>query len=307
MLDFKGRVAVVSGSSYGMGKEYARMLAARGARVVVNGRTKSKVDDLVKEIITNGGQAVADYSDVAKDAAHLVKTAIDYYGQLDIVINNAAIIKVGLFGEGDPNEFWQVFDVSFRGTVELTRAAWPYLVKSGSGRVILISSSGIWANPGASAYGASKGAVWALGNTLAEEGDRVGVQVSTIMPTAYTPMTAGAYSNPTIISTLRDLMGPEHVAGFVAYLCHQDTKVHGDMWEVSGGRAGRMVMCALPRVQSPVSTPEGWVGLDEALTADSDELVKYRNTGVQFADEMIAANPAVAEAFKNINPADLGA
>lgn len=180
-------------------------------------------------------------------------------------------------------------------------------MQSGSGRLILVSSSGILANPGASAYGASKGAIWAFGNTLAMEGDRVGVQVSSLMPTAWTPMTEGAYTDPNIISTLRDGMGPEHVANFVAYLSHQDTTVHGDMFQVSGGRAGRMVLAGLPRVQSTENTPEGWSGLEEELKADSQQLTPYRVTGEQFADEMIAANPSVAEAFKSMNAADLGA
>lgn len=307
MLDFKGRVAIVTGAGQGMGKAHAATLASRGARVVVNDVSLVHAEQAVKEIVGAGGIAVADVHDVATDASAIVQTAIDSFGALDIVVSNAGIIRVGLFGEQPSEEFWKVFDVSFRGTVELSRAAWPHLVQSGSGRLILVSSSGILANPGASAYGASKGAIWAFGNTLAMEGDRVGVQVSSLMPTAWTPMTEGAYTDPNIISTLRDGMGPEHVANFVAYLSHQDTTVHGDMFQVSGGRAGRMVLAGLPRVQSTENTPEGWSGLEEELKADSQQLTPYRVTGEQFADEMIAANPSVAEAFKSMNAADLGA
>ena len=195
----------------------------------------------------------------------------------------------------------------FKGATDLSRAAWPHLVSSGSGRLILVSSSGILANPGASAYGAAKGAIWALGNTLAMEGDRVGVQVSTLMPTAWTPMTENAYSDPTILNTLRNGMGPEHVANFVTFLAHQDTAVHGDLYQVAGGRAGRMVLAGMPRVQSTTASPEGWIDVAQELTNDSRELTPYRVTGDQFTDEMIAANPAVAEAFANMNPADLGA
>ncbi|WP_167140557.1 SDR family NAD(P)-dependent oxidoreductase [Diaminobutyricimonas sp. TR449] len=307
MLNFEGRVAIVTGAGQGMGKLHAITLASRGARVVVNDVSQANAEQVVKEIVDAGGTAVVDVHDVATEASAIVQTAIDAYGQLDIVVNNAGIIRVGLFGEQASEEFWQVFDVSFRGTAELSRAAWPHLVKSGSGRLILVSSSGILANPGAAAYGSAKGAIWALGNTLAMEGDRVGVQVSTLMPTAWTPMTENAYSDPTILSTLRDGMGPEHVANFVAYLSHQDTTVHGDMFQVSGGRAGRMVLAGLPRVQSTEDTPEGWADVADQLKADSDELVQYRVTGEQFTDEMIAANPAVEEAFKNMNTADLGA
>jgi NAD(P)-dependent dehydrogenase (short-subunit alcohol dehydrogenase family) len=307
MLDFEGRVAVVTGAGAGMGRSHAITLAGRGARVVVNDVSREHAERTVKDIIDAGGSAVPDLHDVAADAPAVAQTALDTYGQLDIVICNAGIIRVGLFDEQPSDEFWKVFDVSFRGTAELARAAWPHLVQSGTGRLILVSSSGILANPGASAYGAAKGAVWALGNTLAMEGDRVGVQVTTVMPTAWTPMTESAYTDPTILSTLRDMMGPEHVASFIAYLAHQSTEVHGDFFQVSGGRAGRLVLAGLPRVEAGESSPEGWAAMANQLRADSDTLTQYRVTGEQFADEMIAANPNVAESFRMMNPADLGA
>ncbi|WP_216895346.1 SDR family NAD(P)-dependent oxidoreductase [Nocardia alni] len=307
MVDFEDRVAIVTGAGQGMGRAHAVALASRGARVVVNDVSREHAEQVVREIGEQGGTAVVDLHDVAREAEAIVRTALDAYGRLDVVVSNAGIIRVGLFAEQPPEEFWRVFDVSFKGAVELSRAAWPHLVESGSGRLILISSSGVLANPGASAYGAAKGAIWALGNTLAMEGDRVGVQVTTIMPTAWTPMTEGAYSNPDIISTLRDGMGPEHVAAFITYLAHQDTRVHGDFFQVSGGRAGRLVLSGLPRVQAPESSPEGWAQVADELAADSSDLTQYRVTGEQFADEMIAANPAVADAFEQMNPADLGA
>ncbi|MGL3151275.1 SDR family NAD(P)-dependent oxidoreductase [Microbacterium sp. A82] len=307
MLDFDGRVALVTGAGQGMGRAHAIALAERGARVVVNDVSSTEADRVVNEITAGGGTAVADVHDVSTRGADVVQTAIDTFGQLDIVVNNAGIIRVGLFGEQPSDEFWKVFDVSFRGTVEVSRAAWPHLVASGAGRLILVSSSGVLANPGASAYGAAKGAIWALGNSLAMEGDRVGVNVTTIMPTAWTPMTESAYSNPDIISTLRDGMGPEHVANFVAFLAHQDTTVHGDFFQVSGGHAGRLALAGMPRVQAPESTPEGWTHVADELKADSTDLKPYYVTGEQFADEMIAANPAVADAFAGINTADLGA
>jgi hypothetical protein len=103
------------------------------------------------------------------------------------------------------------------------------------------------------------------------------------------------------------MMGPEHVASFIAYLAHQSTEVHGDFFQVSGGRAGRLVLAGLPRVEAGESSPEGWAAMANQLRADSDTLTQYRVTGEQFADEMIAANPNVAESFRMMNPADLGA
>ncbi len=307
MLNFDQRVAIVTGAGQGMGKAHATTLASRGARVVVNDVSAEHAADVVKEIVEAGGIAVADTHDVAQDAAKVVATAIDAYGQLDVVVANAGIIRVGLFGEQTPEEFWQVFDVSFKGTVDLARAAWPHLVESGSGRLVLISSSGVLANPGAAAYGSAKGAVWALGNTLAMEGDRVGVQVTTLMPTAWTPMTESAYSDPNIVSTLRDTMGPEKVAAFVSYLAHQDTTVHGDFFQIGGNHAGRLVLSGLPRVFVDDGTPEEWAEKSEELVADAERLDQFRVTGDQFAAEMIASNPSVAAAFENMNAADLGA
>lgn len=307
MLKFAGRVALVTGAGQGMGRAHALELARRGARVVVSDISLGQAQETVDLITRAGGTAVADGNDVTVAGEAIIQAAISAFGQLDIVVCNAGIIKVGLFGEQPMDEFWKVFDVSFRGTVEVSRAAWPHLVKSGAGRLILVSSSGILANPGAAAYGAAKGAIWALGNSLAMEGDRVGVQVSTLMPTAWTPMTAGAYTHPVILSTLKDRMGPEHVAAFVAFLAHPDTKVHGDLYQVSGGRAGRMVLAGMERVQAPESSPEGWSEVAAELGAERKITATYRVTGEQFAEEMITANPEVAEPLKGINAADLGA
>jgi NAD(P)-dependent dehydrogenase (short-subunit alcohol dehydrogenase family) len=307
MLEFEGRVAIVTGAGQGMGESHAKTLAARGARVVVNDVVQANAEAVVKAITDAGGTAVADTHDVSTAGPEIVSAALDTFGRLDIVVANAGILRVGLFGEQPLEEFWKVFDVSFKGTVEVLYAAWPHLVESGSGRVILVSSSGLLANPGAAAYGAAKGALFALGNTLALEGDRVGIQVTTIMPTAWTPMTENAYSNPTIISTLRDRMGPEYVSGFITWLAHQDTTVHGDFFEIGGNHAGRLVIAGLPRVFTEDATPESWTEHAAALRADSEDLEQFRITGDQFASEMVASNPAVKEAFAEINAADLGA
>lgn len=307
MLQFNSRVAIVTGAGQGMGKSHAMTLAARGARVVVNDVVQANAQAVVEEITQAGGTAVADVHDVVSDAEGIVMTALESFGQLDIVVANAGILRVGVFGEQPMDEFWKVFDVTFKGTVDLAHAAWPHLIESKTGRLILISSSGVLANPGAAAYGAAKAALWGLGNTLAMEGDRVGVQVTTIMPTAWTPMTENAYSDPSIISTLRDTMGPEKVAGFIAYLAHQETPVHGDFFQIGGNHAGRLVLSGLPRVFTENGTPEEWAQQHDALRADSSELEQLRVTGDQFASEMIASNPSVADALKDKNAADLGA
>jgi NAD(P)-dependent dehydrogenase (short-subunit alcohol dehydrogenase family) len=305
LLDFGQRVALVTGAGQGMGRAHALTLSARGARVMVNDLSPERAQDVVAEIEAAGGTALPDAHDVATDAAAIVSNTVDHFGRLDVVISNAAVLATGMFDKQDPSEFWRVFEVSFRGTVEVSRAAWPHLVASGNGRLILVSSSGIMGNPGAAAYSSAKGAIWALANTLAMEGAGVGVYVNAIMPTAWTPMTEGAFSDPTVVATLRDRMGPEHVAALVTYLAHQDTTLQGNLFQVSGGRASRMVVCSLPRVEAPESTPEGWRLVGERLLAPSGDLTPYWTTGDHFAAEMVAANPDVAEALANTNPADV--
>jgi NAD(P)-dependent dehydrogenase (short-subunit alcohol dehydrogenase family) len=302
-LDFGGRVAVVTGAGKGMGREYALMLATRGARVVVNDIVQADADRTVEAI---GGQAVADYSDVARDAPKLIEAAVGAFGQVDIVVNNAAIIRAGLFWQQDPDEWWRVFEVSLRGTVEVCRAAWPHLMQSGSGRIINVASSGMLANKGLSAYGSAKGAIWALGNILATEGAEVGVRVMTVMPTAWTPMTEAFQQDPDVVETMRERLPAEHVAAFVTFLAHQDTAVDRDIFNIGGDRAFRMVLAALPAVGPQETTPEGWAAVAAELRRDSDNLTPYRDTFSLFANKLIAANPALAESFEKKRPADLG-
>ncbi len=302
-LDFEGRVAIVTGAGRGMGREHALMLASRGARVVINDIAKDDADATVSEI---GERAVADYSDVATDADQLVRTATDAFGQLDIVINNAAIIRAGLFWEQDPTEWWSVFDTALRGTVEVTRAAWPHLMASGTGRVINVGSEGMLANTGLSAYGAAKGAIWALGNVLAAEGARVRVQVATIMPSAFTPMTYDVQLGPAVMETLQQKLTADHVAAFVAFLAHQDTTVAGATFQVSGGRAGRMVFAAQPTVNADESSPEGWARVADALLRDDVQLTGCPDMGTLFADKLIAANPGLVKVFSQNDPGDVG-
>jgi len=300
MLDFARRVAIITGAGQGLGRAYALMLAARNAAVVVNDVNRASAEAVVEEIRASGGQAVADTHDVGRSAAGVVKTAVDTFGHLDVVICNAGILRAGRFADQPEDEFWRVFDVSFRGVVDLSRKAWPHLAKSAAGRLILTSSSGVLANPGAAAYGAAKAAIWGLGNSLAAEGADDGIQVTTILPTAYTPMSEDAYSDPAIVATLREKMGPEHVAAFVAFLAHQDTTVGGDVFQVGGLHAGRIVLAGLPRSGVATGTPEMWATMQDELTADSDDLEQYRTTGDHSAPAITANNPALAPIFASM-------
>ncbi|CAM5508805.1 hypothetical protein SHIRM173S_11196 [Streptomyces hirsutus] len=133
-LDFGGRVAIVTGAGQGMGRAHAKMLASRGARVVVNDLNADNAASAVAEIIADGGTAVVDINNVVTGAEAIVQTAIDAYGQLDVVVNNAGINAFGTFWEMDRDTWWRVFDVTVKGVVEVSRAAMPHLIASGTGR-----------------------------------------------------------------------------------------------------------------------------------------------------------------------------
>jgi NAD(P)-dependent dehydrogenase (short-subunit alcohol dehydrogenase family) len=303
-MDFKGRVAVVTGAGSGMGREHALMLASRGARVIVNDVRTEGARETVETIVAAGGTASAEIHDVSIDSARLIQAAVDEYGRLDILINNAGIVRFGLFWEMDPDEWWKVFDISFRGVVETTRHAWPHLIESGTGRLINVSSSGMLGGAYSSAYGAAKAAIWGLGNGLAIEARAVGVQVTTIQPSAWTPMTESSFDDPAVRDALRTKLPASAVAAFVTWLAHQDTRAHGECFQVSGDSAGRTTFAAFPRVRVAATSPEGWADMEETLMHHTKDLTPFRTTGESFRAELVLAEPAL-DALLPHDPADM--
>jgi len=299
ILDFKGRVAVVTGAGQGMGREHAKMLASRGARVVANDINADRVADTVSAIVDSGGVAVADSHNIVTGAADIVQTALNEFGQLDIVVNNAGINAFGRFWEMDADTWWKIFDVSVKGVVEVSRAAMPHLIASGSGRLINISSNGVMGVPLDSAYNAAKAAIWGLGITLAAEAREVGVQVTTLMPVAWTPMTEDAFPNPVIRDAMRQTVPASAVSAFVAWLAHQDTTVYGDTFEVAGVSAGRVAIAGMPRMKVETPTPESWAEGAELLTQDG-ELRPFRTASESFRDQMVYLAPEL----DSVLPAD---
>ncbi|MBA4806899.1 SDR family NAD(P)-dependent oxidoreductase [Brevundimonas sp.] len=293
-LDFEGRVALITGAGSGMGREHALLLAQRGARVVVNDIAGEKAETVARMIVEAGGEAVADTHDIITGAAALVETAIDAFGRLDVVINNAGISRFGRFWETEPEAWWHVFDTHFRGAVEVSRHAFPHLIASGSGRLINISSSAMLGAPQFSAYGAAKAAIWGLGNALAIEGRDVGVQVTTVQPSAWTPMTEDAFDNPAIKKVLREKLPPAAVSAFVAWLAHQDTRAYGGCFQTSGAAAGRGVFAAYPRVLLAESTPEAWAEAADALEAGG-ALTPLTSTSESFRAELVFLDPSMED------------
>jgi len=295
-MDFAGRVAIVTGSGRGMGRSHAMMLASRGARVVVNDLRSEAGDpasDVVREIEAAGGQAVVSHRSVVSEAPQLIADAIAAFGRIDVLVCNAGIMSSERLDEATAADWQNVFDVHFQGTVETCRAAWPYLAQSGSGRIVVTSSSGMLGNEGLTSYGGAKAAIYGFGRSLAFEGERHGINVNVIMPTAWTRMST-TIEDAAITGVIEAHFQPYHVSALVTWLAHQDTKVNNEAFQVSGGRAGRIMMAALPTVRVPESTPEMWANAAPQLLADG-EPTPMRTTADLFGSELAAADPAIQE------------
>ncbi len=304
LLDFAGRVVLVTGAGRGMGRSHALMLASRGARVVVNdlpdaAGEESSAEAVVREIRAAGGTAVADHhsvvgGDVGGGGA-IVQTALDTFGRLDIAVCNAGVISSAAFAAADPADWRMVFDIHFQGTVDVCRAAWPHLARSGTGRIITTASSGMLGNAGLSSYGAAKGAIFSLTRSLAIEGQDCGITANTILPSAWTRIT-GTIDDPAISATLQKYFQPEHVSALVTWLAHQDTTVTNEAFQVSSGRAGRLVMAAYPTVRIAESTPENWLANQSTLMADGP-LSPLQTTAGMFGNELADVDPAIRHAM----------
>ncbi|MCX7361015.1 MAG: SDR family oxidoreductase, partial [Alphaproteobacteria bacterium] len=227
-IRFDNRVAIVTGAGNGLGRAHALLLASRGAKVVVNdpggavdgkGGTHAAADKVVDEIKAAGGQAVANYDSVAEaaSAANIVKTAVDSFGTVDIVVNNAGVLRDKTFHNMTIEDLDFVVKVHFLGTAYVTHAAWPILRAKAYGRVVVTSSnSGIYGNFGQANYGGAKLAVVGFMNALRLEGQKYNIMVNALAPVAGTRMTESLMP-PEVVAKLK----PEYVSPMVAYLCSE--------------------------------------------------------------------------------------
>jgi NAD(P)-dependent dehydrogenase (short-subunit alcohol dehydrogenase family) len=244
-IGFDGKVAIVTGAGGGLGRQHALLLASRGARVVVNdlggsvrgeGADKGPAQKVVDEITGAGGEAVADGSSVAtpEGGETLVQTAIDNFGRIDIVVNNAGILRDKTFHNMTPDLLEPVLDVHLKGAFYVTRPAWLKMREQGYGRVVNTSSnSGILGNFGQSNYGAAKMGLVGFTRVLAAEGAKYNIKVNAIAPLARTRMTED------LLGDAASKLDPELVAPVVAWLAHEDVPVSGEVYSVGGGRVSR--------------------------------------------------------------------
>jgi NAD(P)-dependent dehydrogenase (short-subunit alcohol dehydrogenase family) len=209
------RVAIVTGAGRGLGRAHALALAKHGARVVVNDLEAAAAGQVCEEIERAGGQALATGANVCDvgEVAQMVSQALRRWGQVDILVNNAGILRDRTFAKVDLADFRLVMEVHVMGSVHCTHAVWPHMKERGYGRVIFTtSSSGLYGNFGQTAYSAAKMALVGLMQTLALEGERNGIRVNCVAPSAATQMTAGLWTEEELRSLDPALVSPAVVA-----------------------------------------------------------------------------------------------
>ncbi|XP_056130166.1 peroxisomal multifunctional enzyme type 2 [Lampris incognitus] len=325
-LSFEGKVVLVTGAGGGLGKEYALAFSERGASVVVNdlggdikggGKSSAAADKVVEEIRAKGGKAVASYDSV-EDGEKLIQTALDAFGRIDIVINNAGILRDRSFARTSDMDWDLIHRVHLKGSFKVTRAAWNHMKNQKFGRIIMTSSAaGIYGNFGQANYSAAKLGLLGLANTLAIEGQKYNIHCNTIAPTAGSRLTETVMP-PNLVESLK----AEYVAPLVLWLCHEQCEESGGLFEVGAGWIGKLrwersqghIIRHKNQNMSPEAVRDQWdsicdfsdatkpATIQESLQTLVDVLSKLES------DEGVSANQtssmATATVGSGINPAE---
>ncbi|MCQ2034151.1 SDR family oxidoreductase [Stutzerimonas kunmingensis] len=243
-IRFEDKVVIVTGAGGGLGRAHALLFARHGAKVVVNdlggstqgdGANSFAADRVVEEIRQAGGTAVANHDSVT-DGDRIVQQALDSFGRIDVVVNNAGILRDKTFHKMEDADWDLVYRVHVEGAYKVTRAAWPHMREQNYGRVIFTAStSGIYGNFGQSNYGMAKLGLYGLTRTLALEGRKNNVLVNAIAPTGGTRMTEGLIP-PQVFEQLK----PELVSPLVVYLASEQCQETSGLFEVGGGWMGKV-------------------------------------------------------------------
>ncbi len=276
VLGFDGKVAIITGAGGGLGREHALMLASRGALVVINdlggavdgtGSDKGAAERVVDEIKAAGGEATADTNSVAtsEGGKAIVQTALDAFGRVDIVINNAGILRDKSFHNMTPDLWQAVIDVHLTGAYNVTQAAWPLMREQAYGRVISTASgAGVFGNFGQANYGAAKMGLVGFTRVLAQEGAKHNIRANAIAPVAKTRMTED------ILGKIGESLEARYVSPVVTYLAHESCEATGRLFTVAGGRVAEVFIAEgagfIDKNLSPESIAANW----DAVTDRTD-------------------------------------
>ena len=278
-LRYDDRVIVITGAGRGLGRAYAELLGARGARVMVNdpgsavrgeGIDAGPAAEVVAAIQAQGGDAIVSTDSVAtpEGGGAIIEAALDHYGRIDGLIHNAGNVRYGSMQALSQEDFDAVLDVHLRGAFHVARAAFPHMCKARYGRIILTSSiGGLYGNRDCVNYGMSKSGMIGLNNVLALEGEAEGVKSNIIVPGAVTRMAEG------LDISQYPPMGPELVSPVVAWLAHESCSVTGEMLVSIAGRVARAFIAESKGVYQPSWTPEDVGARIDAIMDSQDPLV----------------------------------
>ncbi len=248
-IRFDDRVAIVTGAGGGLGRAHALLLASRGAKVVVNdlggardgtGAGSAMADKIVEEIRAAGGEATANHDgvDTMEGGESIVKTALDAYGKVDILINNAGILRDRAFHNQTEDDWDKVLAVHLRGAFCVTQPALRVMRQNSYGRIVFTTSAaGLFGNFGQTNYGSAKMGLVGLMNTLKIEGQKYSILSNTIAPLAASRLTEDILPPPALQKLIPELVSP-----IVAYLCSEECTETGSVWSAGGGYYGRVAM-----------------------------------------------------------------
>jgi NAD(P)-dependent dehydrogenase (short-subunit alcohol dehydrogenase family) len=287
-LRLDNRVAIITGAGTGLGRSHALLMATRGAKVVVNdlggrldgtGANQLAADGVAAAIRAAGGEAVANYDTVAtpEGAQSILKTALDAYGTVDIVVNNAGIIRYKRLLEHTPEDFALTLAVHLAGSYYLSMATFPIMKQKRYGRFVFTSSSGgMRGSADGVAYGAAKAGVVGVANVMALAGASYGVYSNVILPNAYTRMT-----EMVVAERNREKLSADYISPLVLYLCSEQCQLNHEMFAVGGGTVARTILALAP----------GWRA-DSKAEFTSEAIYAHLN---EIMDMTNYSNPQTAE------------